>query len=699
VTLYELATGTLPKWGDGKTDPSHLDSEITIDAELFDASIRDGLNEFFQMAFRRDTQERFDNAEEMLRTWRDCFEGIEQPGTLSDHENEAELSELLADVDIDTRVSELGLSTRIVDALDRTNVLTVKDLLTMPLQRLVSMRGVGNKTRREIGMAIKILRDRLGQSQPEDGTTVEVDTGTQAEQIDTGNLSVDLLAQRVIRVGPKEDETVRRVLHMLLGLDPELKDSWPSQADVAHTLHIARAQVGQLISKFLTRWSREPGITKLRGDIAVIIESAGGIISLPDLAVAILVARGSGQDEPRRTQLAIAVARVCVEVERMKDKPQFLVRRDRDRVLVALRQELADYASRLGDEADILADEDPLVPPARVIQRLRDIPLPLGAVELTDSRLVRLAAVASQHAAVSSRQELYPRGMDAARALKLSQGALYGVRFLTVQQIRERVSSRYPEAASLPERPALDDLLHAAGFDFQWDAVAEATGRYVSRAHEADSISSGSDSISGTPTAVMPHAGKEITPEIADARQFEERLQRGIRDGSFLALLVNPKYYQQAYQELCTRFPLQLVNFVGLFIDALHQVADRAKVKWELVLKTDSTPHEGDWDRLMLLVRRTMPLIEEQLTKADKPMLMVYASLLARYDQMALLERLRDKVGRRDGIPGLWVLIPGDQHAVMDGKALPIISAGQRVRIPERWIKGEGLTRRREDAE
>lgn len=40
ATLYELATGTLPKWGDGRTDPSHLDCEITIDAERFDASVR-----------------------------------------------------------------------------------------------------------------------------------------------------------------------------------------------------------------------------------------------------------------------------------------------------------------------------------------------------------------------------------------------------------------------------------------------------------------------------------------------------------------------------------------------------------------------------------------------------------------------------------------------------------------------------------
>ena len=36
-----------------------------------------------------------------------------------------------------------------------------------------------------------------------------------------------------------------------------------------------------------------------------------------------------------------------------------------------------------------------------------------------------------------------------------------GVPSLTVAQMRERVSSRYPEAEPLPDRPALDDLLRA----------------------------------------------------------------------------------------------------------------------------------------------------------------------------------------------------------------------------------------------
>ena len=78
--------------------------------------------------------------------------------------------------------------------------------------------------------------------------------------------------------------------------------------------------------------------------------------------------------------------------------------------------------------------------------------------------------------------------------------------------------------------------------------------------------------------------------------------------------------------------------------------------------------------------------MEEALTKAEKPVLLIYASLLARYDRMDLLERLRDKVGRRGGIPSLWILIPGDYQAMMDGKAVPIFSPGQRARVPVSWI-------------
>ncbi|MHC4176995.1 MAG: BREX system serine/threonine kinase PglW, partial [Planctomycetota bacterium] len=557
MTLHELATGSLPKWGDGETDPSHLECESTIDAEQFDANLRDRLPSFFRKAFRRDPAERFDNAEEMLRAWRHCFEDIERPGMLSDHEDEDELRELLADATLYMQIPELGLGTRATNALDRANVLTVEDLLAVPLGRLQRLRGVGNKTRREISLSIKILRERLGTPDREDLVPADKDREAEVEQVDVASLSLDMLAQRITRTGARDGETAKHALKALLGLAPEIEDIWPSQSDIARCLDVTPGRIGQLATTFRKRWTKDPAVTRLRTDLVGILEGAGGAMSAAELAEALLVARGSVQDEPQRTKRAVAVARATVEVERTMVEPRFVVRRDGECVLVALDQGLATYAGKLGGQADKLADEDPLVPPARAIQRLREIDPPTEATVLSDARLVRLAAAASRHAAVSSRQELYPRGMDAARALKLSQGALYGVPFLTVRQIHERVSSRYPEAAELPGRPALDDLLQAAGFDFQWDPAAKGTGCYVSRLRETVSIASGSESLPRVPTAPGAVEAGEITPEEADARQFEERLQRGIKDGSFLALLVHPKYYERAARELCRRFPLE----------------------------------------------------------------------------------------------------------------------------------------------
>ncbi len=61
-------------------------------------------------------------------------------------------------------------------------------------------------------------------------------------------------------------------------------------------------------------------------------------------------------------------------------------------------------------------------------------------------------------AALSSRQEVYSRGMPPLRALKLSQGALYACRCLRCNRFRSR-GGPLPRCQPLPERPELDDLL------------------------------------------------------------------------------------------------------------------------------------------------------------------------------------------------------------------------------------------------
>ena len=43
VTLYEMAAGVLPRWGDGRSDPALTDAELAVEAERFDPAVRDGL--------------------------------------------------------------------------------------------------------------------------------------------------------------------------------------------------------------------------------------------------------------------------------------------------------------------------------------------------------------------------------------------------------------------------------------------------------------------------------------------------------------------------------------------------------------------------------------------------------------------------------------------------------------------------------
>ena len=115
------------------------------------------------------------------------------------------------------------------------------------------------------------------------------------------------------------------------------------------------------------------------------------------------------------------------------------------------------------------------------------------------------------------------------------------------------------------------------------------------------------------------------------------------------------------------------------------------KVDWQVVRSADGAdPKSRDWQNLQHLVGRVIPDIEKELLTSEKPVLLVNNGLLARYDQMALLERLRDQVGRPGNCPAMFVLVAGDKQSeqpLLDGKVIPLIAAGQRTPVPESWIQ------------
>jgi serine/threonine protein kinase len=692
MTLYEMATGTLPKWGDGQSHPALLDCEATLNAEFFDPNLRDSMLEFFEKALRRDYSRRFDNAEEMLRTWRHIFEDVDQPAAGAEADFDIEVA--LSNSTQTTQVITLGLSTRAANALDRLNVITVKDLLLIPLNKIYKLRGVGHKTRREIADLVGELRLRFPEiEQPQPATT---ESPTESESAEPEVASVDLIAQQVAKFGSRDrGHAERKILHAFIGWEAVGKFSvfdvheWPRQSDVARFLGLSRERIRQVVTAARTRWQKNASIKALRNTIAEIIEASGGAMVNRELMAAVLAARGSSADEPIRTQLAAVVTRAAVEVETYTDKPRFIERRSGSTFIIARDAATADYVERLGRTADKLAELDPVPTPARTIETLRAVAVPDGTLIIADSRLVQLAVAASTIAAVSPRLEIYPKAMPAVKALKLAHGALSNTNQLTVEQIRQRVQSRYPEAEQLPDRPALDALLAEVELDLQWSHEKGAYS-YPSR----DAVSALSSSTHHVRHKTQLGAGlkvSEVPPEVADARMLENKLRRANREGAFLALTVAPHDFIDAEKELIRRFNLDRRSLDEMLIRAMQEQAAAAKVNWKAVLQADAAGPDGqNWKRLVQLVDRGITVVEQQLAESKQTVLLVYTGLLARYNRLNMIERLRDQIGTSESrLHGLWVLLAADEQAVLpmlNGMAVPVIGPGQWGRIPEAWI-------------
>ncbi|EWY42794.1 hypothetical protein N825_00630 [Skermanella stibiiresistens SB22] len=190
---------------------------------------------------------------------------------------------------------------------------------------------------------------------------------------------------------------------------------------------------------------------------------------------------------------------------------------------------------------------------------------PEGSTPAKPARLLTLAVATSRDAALSSRQEIYLRGMPPERALRLALGSLLGPPMLTEDQLRERMRWRYPEAAPLPRRPALDALLAEAGAGRVWQDGGQGPGYYADRA--ALGMSTG---VSSLHRHMTEGPAVDQTPEVVVAQPLEEKLTYAFRTGGFMALTVDARRFLDAERVLLDRFPLQRVSLDKLMLDAMR---------------------------------------------------------------------------------------------------------------------------------
>ncbi len=700
VTLHEMATGGLPRYGDGKSDPALTSDEYNPDLGAMDSPVRDELAKFFRLAFHRDPAKRFDSAERMKRAWAKVFDEADR-ATIAVGGREVEVAVRMEEVRPDTFVELLGLSARSRGALDRLGVATVRDFLQRSVRDFQFQQNVGSKTRRELVDWLGRLRERFP-----DEAAVAAAAQTAAVSEDVTRLGLVALRDRLVGKATARDKRAFQIRCQLLGLEggtvaADGAPAWPPLTEVADRLAISRQRVHQVLLSDRLKWDRDRAVQPLREEIVEAVYKAGGVLTGRELAEVILAGRGIDElAEADRPKVAAALARIVYESEQTKAEPRLTLRRGRGGVvLVACSGERGDHAVRLGEVADELAAEDPLPSVTRAVERLLAVtspPLPAGCEPFGNERLLRVAVNLSRTAALNS-QGVYPKGMSALKALKLGAGSFNNLGLadsIAPAEIRRRLAARYPEAETPPERPALDDLIKQAGFELVWDEDLQA----YCRPNQQRGVPSSTSAYLRTGTN-PPAQPVEVTPEVAAARSFEDKLTFAARDGGFLALSVVPKAMEDCEGELVRRFGLERVSLDALILDRLRAEADARKVKWDKVLQADAAPRDGrDWQNLQRLVTFALPQVEAELIARTVPTLLVHPGLLARYDALGTIDRLRDQAGRPGKVPVLWVLIAADEQRelpTVDGKAVPLITPGQRATVPLAWVynrhRGDGV--------
>ncbi|WP_406272347.1 BREX system serine/threonine kinase PglW [Nocardia sp. NBC_00881] len=669
VTLYEMATGALPRWGEN-ANPAAVTDEVTLEPSAFDPAVADRMVTFFARALSRDVAKRFDTVEEMADAWREIFRAI--PDTKPDP---SKVGPVTAELTRTSPLEATELTARARSALERLGVHTVGELLDYEPSALTRARGVPNATRKEILDQTRALRVRLEpvrETLPETAAEEQVPHGIEA-------VCATLLPNRTSR-NAKEWTAMQVVLGQAT-TENGVFLRWPSQAEAARATDQSQPQISIWLRKYVKKWVGSTALMQIRDEIVALLDARGAVMSAAELAEALAAARGSYTSGPARLPQAIGLVRAAIEAElstggdsrvairRFRSSDTVLVGREPDDpAAVTTAADLLQFAVSLGQCATRLCISDPLPSRQRAVDELRGIAPPDGMPTLSDQRLLQLAAVSSNaEASVSAQGQLYPVGMPAERALKLSAGALFGKR-MAVEEVRGRVHARFPDAEPLPGRPALDKLLEQCGL--RWDSDAQA--------YAPPTLQS-----SVTATRMPTTLGRLTGP--TEVAKVDTALAAVIDRRGFLAVLARLSALDHARRALLARHNLTEVNITAITLDQLRALG----YPWEAIVAADNgEAGNADFRGLTELVQHhVLPAIAEQL-ETEAPVLITEAAPLARYGQLQLLQQLADPTRPRPAARLLLVPARRPEPAMLDQVQLPLTSPStQSLWLPQEWIE------------
>ena len=736
ITLYEMATGTRPQWGDGLTLPQLLRDvdHPSLDADLLPAEVRESLLSFFQRALHRDALKRFDSATAMRAAWEKALEGsaVTIIGTQT---NSGEVPTLVHALDaarkgagINTIIPTLPLSLRAQNALGRLGVDTIGDLLRRTPHALRWLPGVGSGTQKElvelyqearkcfpdVEVTIRSIEDSAAETAnrraPAGGRGRRAAaTPPRVAVALSADASLEALAKSLLVRNRDEESRSSEAMADYLGIGATDRTATPEPglmkaAADAHGL--TRAAVYLTLDNAAKRWRKNAAFCHATNVVDELLTARGGIATLAELAAGIATRLPDDGTNTREQRFAagFAVALSVAEAEkRTEQNPRFGLQRAGKKLFVAARgvESAAPYAVDLGKTADRLVDPaSPVLPGASTcLTELRSLARPAELPELSNERLLALAAASSTNASLNSRGELYPRGLDARRALKLSQGAIAGLgsidrttrrRAFTVTELRERMAQRYPDAKPLPDAPECIPMVREVlGAETEYDA---ARGLFLVRAAEAMTVQSGSGS---RPTMYVTQLGAQPIDAHQQALQranaFSHEIGIALADKRLLVLRVQPKAFGPAVAQIAKAFSLRPVSIDALFVEALREVAAQKGIDFAKIYAADAAwpdgPESAKLRAVLEIIRRAH--VTPALLFPAEPILVSDWGLLFRYDMLSLYTELRDACGS-GAHPGALCVLPADdaeQSIVLDGHTFPEFDQSRVLPVPSAWLR------------
>ena len=648
VTLFQMATGQMPEWGDGQAHPAAIPEEVSLVADWFEDQVAEPLMAFFATAMARDAGARFDTLADMAHAWDRIFEGLAISVAETLH---GDADAAAAAVTLTTPLSESGLSPRALSAAGRVGALTVGELIAVPAVTINQLPGAGVEVRRELQRRCREWRSLL--------------TVQESEHDDPLGRGVEhLLAHLIPRTNGRNQVAV--ALAKAFVERPGF-DAWAPWADLAgaaevHDVTDARAQL-------LARWVRDDSVTALRIEVQDALALLGGVATIDEVGRRILALHGSRVEGEERLFNAIGLVRAAVEADEADDGVLVASRSAEGQAVLLVLGEGADPRVAAIRELAVVADEaldgvDAPIPPIAAMSLVADQPAAPAAGLPDPGRLLSVVAATSRTGAVSGRGELYGRGMPADDSVRAVVAGQFGHAVLSESWLRRAVHARYPAAAPLPPRPELDQLVEAAQPDLKWD------GRNYTRQS------------TGLTSLIPSHTRLMTMPGARGARYdvVESRLRESLPARSALVLAADPRRIGDVPEAICRRFGVTEFNVTAQLLAAMREVAADKRIEWEFLLRVDAKAADSlDRAKLEELVGMALDRIWAKVMDAGEPLLLTDVDVLARYGQLARIESLLDLATDRPA--ARWILVPyhsSQGTPTLEGEPVPL--------PPEGWV-------------